>query len=84
MDSPYVWEPCRGVTDGDRHARVCRGRSALVWCAWMWGEAGRSLRAVCVPLQGKKRAAGAAWPQRRGPQCLLPGCKIPHSQLQRS
>lgn len=73
MDSPYVWEPCRGVTDGDRHARVCRGSTALVWCAWMWGEAVRSPRAVCVlcvPLQGKKRAAGAAWPRRRGPRAL--------------
>lgn len=91
MDGPYVWEPCRGVTDGDRHARVCRGSTALVWCAWMWGEAVRSPRAVCVLCVCLSRARNVqqGLPGHGGEvlmrcQRLLPGCKIRHSQLQRS
>lgn len=66
MDGLCMWEPCRGVTDGDRHTRVRRGSAALGAVCVDVGKAGRSLRAPCVPLEGKKRAAGAARPRRRG------------------
>lgn len=73
MDGPYVWEPCRGVTDGDRHARVCRGSAALVWCAWMWGEAQGCVCAACASPGQETCSRGCLATEERS-SCTLSAC----------